>query len=174
MPPRKRPTGSGPRLEDRNGAIWRAHVSGVTQEAIAAEHGISQERVSQIIRQIRESIPEVDRAHLVQRETEFLERLRVEALKLVDRGPIPAYSNGKPIMSFDGETIAEDHSGRLAALDRAVRLHERLAKLLGLDAPAKADVSLTVAERDATSAAAASALAYLTGDADDAGGAPAS
>lgn len=143
MPPRRRPTGSGPRLEDRNGAIWRAHVSGMTQEAIAAEHGISQERVSQIIRQVRESIPDVDRVHLVQRETEFLESLRVEALKLVDRGPIPAYSNGKPILSFDGVTVAEDHSGRLAALDRAVRLHERLSKLLGLDAAAKVEATVT-------------------------------
>lgn len=167
MPPRRRIETDD--LTGRTGRIWRAYVAGATQEAIAAEHGIGQQRVSQILAEIRDTIPDTERKHLVQRETEFLEQLRSEALDLWHRPPIPAYSNGKLILMEDG-TAAEDHSGRLAALDRAVKLHERLAKLLGLDAPAKADVSLVGQERDATSEAAAAALAYLQDDGDDAPG----
>lgn len=150
------------RLADRNGAIWRAYVSGATQEAIAAEHGISRERISQILTKIRDTIPDEDRTHLIRREADFLDQMRRAALDLFDKRPIPAYSNGRPIEMPDG-TIAEDHSGRLAAFDRAVKVHERLTKLLGLDAPAKADVSLVGQERDATAEAAAAALAFLDG-----------
>lgn len=141
MPPRRRQPES-PRLAGRNGAIWKAYVSGATQEAIAAEHGLSQERVSQIVREIRSSIPPEDRAHLVQRETEFLDQMRRLALDLVERPPIPAYINGKPILMEDGVTVAEDHTARLAAWDRAIKAHERLSKLLGLDAAAKVDTTV--------------------------------
>jgi hypothetical protein len=144
MAPTQSPEDS--RLAGRNGAIWRAHISGATQEAIAAEHGIHQTRVSQIIREIRETLPPEERSHLVTRETEFLDHLRRIALDLVDRPPIPAYSNGKPILmppDPDGtQAVAEDHSGRLAAWDRALRAHERLSKLLGLDAAAKVDATV--------------------------------
>lgn len=152
------------RLAGRDGVIWKAYVSGATQEAIANEHGISRERVSQILTRIRESIPEDERAHLVRREADFLDQMRRVVLDLVDASPIPAYSNGKPILMEDGVTVAEDHSGRLAAWDRAVKAHERLSKLLGLDAPAKADVSLVGLEREATDAAAKAAAAFLAGD----------
>lgn len=54
---------AGPeRLEGRDGQVWRAYILGRTQEAIAAEHGISQQRVSQILSEIRSSIPATDRA----------------------------------------------------------------------------------------------------------------
>lgn len=137
----------GDRLAGRNGLIWRAYVQGATQEAIAAEHGLTQSMVSRILTEIRASIPEEDRADLIRRETEFLDRMRCLALDLVDRPPIPAYSNGRPIQMEDG-TIAEDHSGRLAAWDRALKAHERLSKLLGLDAAAKVDATVRTAPED--------------------------
>lgn len=49
------------RLGGRNGDVWRAYLLGRTQESIAEEYGISQQRVSQIISEVRESIPEVNR-----------------------------------------------------------------------------------------------------------------
>lgn len=50
------------RLEGRDGAIWRAYICGSTQEAIAAEHGISRQRVGQVLEEIRAAIPATDRA----------------------------------------------------------------------------------------------------------------
>lgn len=45
------------RLDGRNGAIWRAYVLGRTQEAIAEEHGVSQQRISQVLAEVRAGIP---------------------------------------------------------------------------------------------------------------------
>lgn len=50
------------RLEGRAGAIWAAYVAGRTQEAIGVEHGISRQRVGQVLDEIRASIPATDRA----------------------------------------------------------------------------------------------------------------
>lgn len=150
------------RLEGRNGAIWRAHTSGQTQEAIAAEYGITQGRVSQILSAVRASLPVEDRADLVRREVDLLDRLRTEALELWAADPIPAYSNGKPIELPDG-TVAQDHTGRLAGLKAAVDLHTRLAKMLGLDAATKVEATVTSLEREAAVAAADAAVAFLEG-----------
>lgn len=135
------------RLEGRNGAIWRAHTSGQTQEAIAAEYGITQGRVSQILSAVRASLPVEDRADLVRREVDLLDRLRREVLELWDAPPKPAYSNGRMMVDEDGLPIP-DHSARLAAVDRAVRLHERLSKLVGLDAAQKTEATVKVDPED--------------------------
>jgi ParB-like chromosome segregation protein Spo0J len=138
MPPRRR--AEDPTLTSRNGAIWRAYVEGATQEALADQYDLSRQRIGQILGDIRATIPEPDRSQIVQRELDFLDQLRRTALDLVNRPPIPAYSNGKPILMDDGST-AEDHSGRLSALDRAVKLHERLTRLLGLEAAEKVAIT---------------------------------
>lgn len=131
------------RLEGRNGLIWAAHVRGATQEAIAQEHGLSQARVSQIITQVRDSVPPAERAAVVLRELDFVDQMRRAALDVFDLPPKPAYSNGRMMVDENGLPIP-DHSARLAAFDRAMKAHERLSKLLGLDAAAKSEVSVTV------------------------------
>jgi hypothetical protein len=156
----------GRRLDGRNGEIWRQHVSGVTQEALAEKYEISHQRVSQIIAQVRESIPPEDKDKVRQEHLELLRGLRVELTKLVDAGPIPAYSNGRPIVLENG-AVAQDHSGRLAAMDRLQRMLERESKLLGIDAPTKLDATMTLSESDAAKALAAEAaerLARFSGD----------
>lgn len=142
MPPGRRRDPPRDPLAGRNGDIWKAYMAGANQDAIATQYGITQGRVSQILTEVRATIPAPVREHLIQREQEFLDHLRLAALDLVDRPPIPAYSNGRPIVMPDG-SIAEDHSGRLAALDRALRVHERLTRLLGLEASSKVDITVT-------------------------------
>ena len=138
-----KPANSQDRLEGRNGAIWKAYVSGATQEAIAAEHGISQAQVSRVLSEVRESIPPTERATAVLRELDFVDQMRRAALDVFDLPPKPAYSNGRMMVDENGLPIP-DHSARLAAFDRAMKAHERLSKLLGLDAAAKSEVSVTV------------------------------
>ena len=50
--------------------------------------------------------------------------------------------NGRVVRDADGRTI-DDPMPRLAAIDRIVRVMERRARLLGLDAPAKTDVRVS-------------------------------
>lgn len=148
------------RLEGRNGEIWRLFCRGRTQESLAEQFGISQPRVSQIINEVRDSIGPVERADIVKRESDLLDQLRAEVLDLWEKGPNKAYAaNGRELEGV------EDHSGRLAALAAADRLTARMHRLLGLDAPAKLDLSLQ-GEEEASRRAAAEAIAKLHGGTD--------
>lgn len=111
------PQRDGPRLEGRAGVIWAAYVGGATQEAIAAEHGVSQQRVSQVLAEVRESIgegPRMDAALLAQE--------RADAL-LAAVWPAAMAGDAK-------------------AVGAALRVLERLAKAMGTDAVEPVKVSL--------------------------------
>ncbi len=159
--------GSTPRLEGRNGRIWAMTVSGWTQEAIAEELGIDQSTVSRAISAVRASIPEADKAQAYQRELEFLDVLRKQALEIASMpaAPVTAGKDGDVVRDPDTGAVVRDYSGKLAAMDRAVKMHERYAKMMGLEAPTKVDVSVQEQTQQAAQAAAASALARLHGGA---------
>lgn len=100
---------AGPeRLHGRDGAIWRSYLLGRTQEAIAAEHNISQQRVSQILAEVRASIPEDARTDAA--------LVDLERLDLLLGGVLPA-------------AVAGDVQATRAAL----AVLERRAKMLRLD-----------------------------------------
>ncbi|MCX4906864.1 sigma factor-like helix-turn-helix DNA-binding protein [Streptomyces sp. NBC_00878] len=98
----------GERLEGRNGQVWRLFLEGHTQEAIAERFGISQQRVSQIIDEVRESIPEVARVAAA--------LLDLERLDLLMTGMMP------PALAGDAKATAA-----------VLRILERRAKALGTD-----------------------------------------
>lgn len=154
-----------PRLEGRNGAIWRAYVTGKTQEAIAEELGIDQSTVSRAIAAVRASIPEADKQSLVQREIDFLDVLRARAIEISNlaAAPVTAGKDGNVVHDPETGAVVRDYSGQLAAMREARAAHERMTKLLGLDAPAKVDVTVTEQTQQAAQAAAADALARLHG-----------
>ena len=109
------PNAKDPRLEGRNGEIWRAHLFGKTQEAIAEEFDVSQQRVSQIVREVRESLPETDLMEMRRADLERLDAMLPNNIMLAVAGDKDAVSSVLKIM-------------------------ERRAKLLGLDAPTKQEV----------------------------------
>lgn len=96
------------RLEGRDGQIWRAYILGRTQEAIAAEHGISRQRVGQVLEEIRAGIPPRD---------------RVDAA-LVDLERLDALLSGVMPAALAGE---------VQATRAALQVLERRAKMLRLD-----------------------------------------
>jgi hypothetical protein len=151
------------RLAGRNGAIYQAYILGTTQEELAARHGIDQTRVSQIIAEVRASIPEEDLAAARTDHLDVLRRLTAVAAEIMEEPLPPAYSNGKPVLDEDGRMV-RDASSRLAALDRIVKATERMAKVLGLDAPVKADVTVSEQADRVAEAAAAEALARMATD----------
>lgn len=105
------------RLEGRDGQIWRAYLLGATQERIAAEHGISRQRVGQVLEEIRSSIPAADRADAA--------LLDLERLDMLLSGVMPA--------ALDGDVQAT----------RAVlSVLERRARMLRLDLDEPLRVSL--------------------------------
>src|SRR5688500_11698774 len=109
---------AGPeRLHGRDGAIWRSYLLGRTQEAIAAEHNITQQRVSQILAEVRASIPEDARTDAA--------LVDLERLDLLLGGVLPA-------------AVAGDVQATRAAL----AVLERRAKMLRLDLETPVPVSV--------------------------------
>lgn len=105
------------RLDGRDGKIWSAYVGGMSQDAIAAEHGISQQRVSQVLAEVRASIPDDDRT-----DAALLARERTNAL-LAAVWPAARAGDTKAVLA-------------------ALRVLERQAKALGTDAVEPLRVSL--------------------------------
>jgi hypothetical protein len=149
-----------PALAGRNGLIWKLYCRGMNQEALAEKFELSQVRISQIIAEVRDNIPVIERAEIVKREIDFLDQTRAEVMELFDADAPNLVSNGRVIEGV------KDHSGRLAALARAESLTARLHRVMGLDAPQKLDLSLQ-GEEAATQKAAADSLAHLHGGAND-------
>lgn len=125
------------RTADRDWDIWLRYTDGHTQEQIANHYGLDHSTISRILTRMRDDIPIQERRARQRRQLTDLDHLRQEALQLVDADPIPAYSNGKPIILADGKTVAEDHTSRVRAMDLVVKLQEREAKALGTDAATK-------------------------------------
>lgn len=151
------------RLEGRNGAIWADYCAGYTQDALADMYGISQQRVSQIIAQVRATIPPTDLDEARQRVLGVLDELQALAVQTARAEPAPAYSNGRMMTDEDGRPIL-DHAARLQAIRVATSVTERAAKLLGLDAPAKVEHGMTDQAKDEAAKAAADALSRLHGE----------
>ncbi len=141
--------GESMRLEGRNGAVWRQVViDGRTQEDVALEHGISQQRVSQILAQVRQGIPEQDRAQMVGDTLEVLAELHRTAMDLVRKvgAPVTAGKDGDVVYDPETGEVVRDYALRLNALKGALAVSESMRRLVGLDAARGLDVNVTGAE----------------------------
>jgi predicted transcriptional regulator len=104
------------RLDGRDGKIWSSYVGGASQDAIAAEHGISQQRVSQVLAEVREGIGGAERI-----DAALLAQERAHAL-LAAVWPAAM-------------------SGDTKAVHAALKVLERQARALGTDATEPLKVS---------------------------------
>lgn len=134
------------RLEARDWTWWSEYYKGSTQQAIADKYGTTQQLVSLRLKLVRESLPETDRDEMRQKHLAEMASLSKEWWDLVHAPPMPAYSNGRlmtvpnPIDPDSQGTPVWDHSARLAAGDRILKIQERMSKLMGLDAATKQEV----------------------------------
>lgn len=148
---------------DRDAAIWDAWCRGITQPTIATRFSLSNQRVSQIVAEFRAALPPEDKAERVQRAIAQLEWVGEELAVLASSVALPAYSNGRPILTgeIDPETgeekVALDHSQRITAMRELRATQESLRKLLGTDA--KVETSVTVDTTDEVAALLARARA---------------
>src|SRR3990170_1309638 len=63
------------RLDERDHEIWSKYIGGWSQAGLAAEYDVSQQRISQVLSQVRESIPDTART-----DAALLARERTNAL----------------------------------------------------------------------------------------------
>jgi hypothetical protein len=149
----------------RNGAIWREHCRGATQEALAIKYDLSNQRVAQIIAAVRGAIPQQERAELVAQEVDHMRDVRTEIMELWDGDPVPVTQRvgegWEYVRAPDGGEIAMDHGGRLHAVRLALEYTKQMHRVLGLESATRVDVGIS--EEAAASRAAAEALAQLHG-----------
>lgn len=135
------------RLEGRDGDIWRRYtIYSWTQERIAREYGISRERVSDILERVRASLPETDRSALINASMELIHEVKARALEIADMAgaPVAVGKDGLPLMDPETGAVVRDYSGRLRALETAMKADDVLAKRLGLDAAQKTETTASV------------------------------
>lgn len=151
------------RLMGRNGALWREHCRGATQEALAEKYGITQSAVSLAIKAVADSIPQQERAALIAAEIDFFRDMRTELLEVWDQkaAPVTAGKDGEIVRDPENDEVVRDHTGRLNAARMALAYSERMHKLLGLEASQKLDIN--VGEEEKAKQAAQEALSHLHG-----------
>lgn len=155
------------RLADRNGEIWRLYCRGVKQVELAERFSLTQATVSNIIKQVRDSIPEETRLEIVKREVDFLDDLRDEVAKLFYADLPPAFDrDGSALQDPETQEYIRDMTGRLNALQGLLKVMDRHHKLLGLEAPTRIDATVTGDEDLAAKTLAAEAARRLAGQSD--------
>ncbi len=149
----------------RNGRWWREYCAGRTMESLAEEAGVSVPAVSTAIKAVRDSIPQTTREEEIQRSLEMLHKLRAGAVEIYEMAPAPVFvgKDGVPALDPETGTYVRDHTGRLRALETAVKVDESVRKLLGLDAARAVDVNLS-SEVERARQIAEEAAARLAGD----------
>jgi transcriptional regulator with XRE-family HTH domain len=131
-------------LEGRDGEVYRSvTVYRKSQERVAKEFGISQQRVSQILAEVRKQLPETDLDIMRSESLELYADLGRRALEIVDLTPAPllAGKDGTPQTDPDTGKVIRDYGGRLKAMEMALKIDDQRRKLMGLDAATKAEVA---------------------------------
>ena len=163
-------TGRGPKAAtsatsikqaERRAEVLRLRLDGHTLQAIGDRLGIRADSVHDIITRALRSMTKEPAEELLNLELARLDSLYAEAMNSV-RAFTPVLHNGKvvqiPVIDSNGQVvkdpetghpltcIAQDRAPVLAGVATAVRLLERRAKLLGLDAPVRTQAQLTVTD----------------------------
>lgn len=137
----------GAELEGRAGTVWELYaVKRWSQERIGRHLGISQQRVSQVLADVRAALPAVDKAAMIQQSVDLHADLvrRCYELAELEGAPITAGKDGDVVRDPVTDEVVRDYSGRLAALRLAMNAEEQLRKLIGLDAATKTESTATV------------------------------
>jgi Homeodomain-like domain len=120
-------------LEVRNRAIYRLYASGKSVQDIADQHGITRQRVAQIIARYGAVGVSDDESRTLMRTQ--LEYLASEMISVVRNGPAPAVNvKGEIIYDANGQMVF-DYSGVISAADTARKVSESIRRLDALDLP---------------------------------------
>lgn len=126
---------------------YEMRLRGMSIRAIAAETGLSVGTVfNRIDCEIAETLDPL-RAKVRELEIERLDRMQLTVLNILEREHF-VISDGRIVTRADesGEKVpVPDASPVFAAIDRLLKIQERRAKLLGLDAPTRVEANVTEA-----------------------------
>lgn len=131
----------GERNPARDWAIWEASCSGKTHAEIAVEFKLSRPRISQIVERMKGNVSVRARADVRADLAAELADMReaVAELARMDLPPKTVSSEAgiRYVRDPDTGAYVRDIGGRLSAIQTLLKVHERLAKMTGVDAPSE-------------------------------------
>jgi hypothetical protein len=134
-------------LEVRNRAMYRLYASGKSIQDIADDHGITRQRVAQIIARYGTMGVSDDESRTLMRTQ--LEYLASEMISVVHKGPAPAVNvKGELIYDANGEMVS-DYREVINAADTARKISESIRRLDALDLPRRKQLMEDVAMKQA-------------------------
>jgi DNA-binding transcriptional regulator LsrR (DeoR family) len=135
------------RLDGRNGEIARRYyLMSQSQQEIADDLGISQSRVSQVLRDVRSEIDATTREDVKADIAARLAQLRAGMVELVEMegAPVTAGKDGQVVTDPETGAVVRDYALRVNATRTVIDIERRLAALYGADEPARLRTDLTV------------------------------
>jgi hypothetical protein len=123
---------------ERDADAARLRSEGKSYRQIAAELGVDVRTAHDAVKRAIAAVVAEPAEAAIHFELDRLDLLHRAAMKVLQRHHITV-SNGK-VIELDGQPLLDD-GPVLAAIDRLVRISESRRKLLGLDQPAKMNVS---------------------------------
>jgi hypothetical protein len=158
------------RLEDRDWGWWLDYCAGATQIELARRDGVDQSTVSRALDRVRAAIPQRDREQEVQRSLAMLDRLRQGAMEIAAMAAAPVFvgKDGDPAQDPETKEWVRDYTGRLRAMETALKMEQRIGQIIGYDAAQKLDMSVNHQEDRAAETLAQEAARRLMPDGEEA------
>lgn len=136
-----------PEMTDREAEMWRLRsVNRWTMQKIGDHFGLSSQRVSVILADVREKMPPIDVAGVRQQALDFYDDMQRRLMELVELNgaPVTAGKDGEVVYDPESGAAVRDFSGRINALRAALDADKERRKLLGADAATKVESTATV------------------------------
>ena len=115
----------------------------LTFKAIGEQFGVTASAAYKMVQRAIDDIPKEATAELVAMEIAKIDYLERKAYEVMERHHVVVSQGGKVV--YDGETKIQDDGPVLQAINTLAKLGERRAKLLGLNAPTRTELTSTVA-----------------------------
>lgn len=137
------------KLAERREAEWELYVNGWTMPKIAKHYGLDVSTISDDLREYRNALPSATREQMIERHHAKLADIaeRLEAIAAKPAPPVTAGAHGDIVrdpttIGPDGlPVIVRDYAGQAAALREIRATLAQEAKLAGLNAADKVEVS---------------------------------
>lgn len=134
-------------LDEREADIYELYlVRRWPQHKVAKHLGISQQRVSQHVAEMRRKLPPVDIAAIRDASIALYSDVARRAFELAEMegAPVTAGKDGAVVHDPETGAVVRDYSGRVAALALAIKADIEVRRLAGADAATKVESTATV------------------------------
>jgi hypothetical protein len=125
---------------EQDARAWELRVEHLTYQQIGGELGITNEGVRQAVERHARTIPAEAVADVKQIVLEELDVMSRHLLEGIDRDHLRITQSGRVVM-HEGEPVL-DHGPAIRAIAQLLRVQERKARLVGLDAPTRRAVDV--------------------------------